>query len=103
MSSLSPFLHPFARPAATPNEFVTLVRGEGAALFDREGTRYVDGLASLWYCNVGHGRTSIADAVHAQMTMLETYSAFDIFTNERAEELCADSPLSHRCPMSGCS
>ena len=97
MTTLSAFLHPFARPAAKPDEFVTLVRGEGAALFDRDGTRYVDGLASLWYCNVGHGRTSIADAVHAQMTALETYSTFDIFTNERAEELSAE--LAALAPM----
>ena len=44
-------LHPFARPAA--ESFVTIVRGEGAAVFDTAGTRYVDGLASLWYCNAG--------------------------------------------------
>src|SRR5262249_21661973 len=57
----SPFLHPFAKPAAT--RFLTIVSGEGAAVFDAEGNRYVDGLASLWYCNVGHARVEIADAV----------------------------------------
>lgn len=97
MASPSPFLHPFARPAAQPGEFVTLVRGEGAALFDRDGKRYVDGLASLWYCNVGHGRVTIADAVHAQMRRLETYSTFDIFTNEPAEQLCSE--LAALAPM----
>jgi putrescine---pyruvate transaminase len=88
--TLSPFLHPFARPAAQPSDFITMVRGEGAVLFDVNGKRYVDGLASLWYCNVGHGQRSIADAVSAQMSLLETYSAFDVFTNERAEELCGE-------------
>jgi len=39
------FLHPFARPTA--DEFVTIVRGEGAAVFDDRGHRYVDALASL--------------------------------------------------------
>ena len=97
MASPSPFLHPFARPAAQPGEFVTLVRGEGAALFDNDGKRYVDGLASLWYCNVGHGREAIADAVHAQMRRLETYSTFDIFTNEPAEQLSAE--LAALAPM----
>ncbi len=53
--TLSPFLHPFAKPTAT--DFITIVRGEGAAVFDDTGKRYVDGLASLWYCNVGHGTT----------------------------------------------
>ena len=33
--ALSPFLHPFAKPAA--EEFITIVRGEGAAVFDDAG------------------------------------------------------------------
>jgi putrescine aminotransferase len=78
-------LHPFARPAAT--RFVPIVRGEGAAVFDADGRRYIDGLASLWYCNVGHGRPEIAEAVARQMRMLENYNLFDIFTNEPADAL----------------
>ena len=78
-------LHPFARPAAT--RFVPIVRGEGAAVFDADGRRYVDGLASLWYCNVGHGRPEIAEAVARQMRVLENYNLFDIFTNEPADAL----------------
>ena len=46
------FLHPFARPAA--EQFVNMVRGEGAAVWDDAGKRYVDAMASLWYCQVGH-------------------------------------------------
>ena len=84
----SPFLHPFAKPAA--EDFITIVRGEGAAVFDDDGRRYVDGLASLWYCNVGHGRAEIADAVDAQMRTLENYNTFDIFTNEPAERVSAE-------------
>ena len=83
--ALSPFLHPFARPAS--EDFITIVRGEGAAVFDDAGRRYVDGLASLWYCNVGHGRTEIADAVDHQLRTLENYNTFDIFTNRPAEEV----------------
>jgi putrescine---pyruvate transaminase len=85
--ALTPFLHPFARPSAT--DFITIVRGEGAAVFDAEGRRYVDGLASLWYCNVGHGRPEIIDAVTRQMRLLENYNTFDIFTNEPAEQVAA--------------
>jgi adenosylmethionine-8-amino-7-oxononanoate aminotransferase len=58
-------LHGFAKPAST--DFVTIARGEGALVFDDRGRRYVDALASLWYCNVGHGRAEIADAVAAQL------------------------------------
>jgi adenosylmethionine-8-amino-7-oxononanoate aminotransferase len=83
----TPFLHPFARPTGT--DWLTIVRGEGAAVWDDRGRRLVDGFASLWYCNVGHGRTEIADAVAKQLGTLETYSTFDRFTNEPAEELAA--------------
>ena len=85
--ALSPFLHPFAKPAS--EDFITIVRGEGAAVFDDQGRRYVDALASLWYCNVGHGRAEIADAVDTQLRTLENYNTFDIFTNEPAEQAAA--------------
>jgi adenosylmethionine-8-amino-7-oxononanoate aminotransferase len=78
-------LHPFARPAAT--DFVRMVRGSGAVVWDDQGKRYVDGLASLWYCNVGHARAEIAEAVARQMQVLETYHCFERFSNAPAEEL----------------
>lgn len=81
----SRFLHPFAKPAK--DSFVTIVRGDGALLWDSTGRQLVDGMASLWYCAVGHGRREIADAVANQLATLETYSAFDPFTNEPAERL----------------
>jgi putrescine aminotransferase len=84
-----PLLHPFAKPAAGAASFTRLVRGEGALVWDAAGNRYVDGLASLWHCNVGHGRAEIADAVAAQMRRLETYHCFERFTNDPAEELAA--------------
>lgn len=82
------FLHPFARPAAGPEAFISIVRGEGATVWDDLGTPYVDALASLWYCQVGHGRPSIAEAMVAQLRTLEVFHTFDRFTNPRADELC---------------
>jgi adenosylmethionine-8-amino-7-oxononanoate aminotransferase len=79
------FLHPFARPAR--ERFITLVRGEGALVYDADGTEYVDGMASLWYCAIGHGRTEMADAIAAQAATLAAYSCFDPFTNGPADEL----------------
>ena len=81
----SSFLHPFARP--TRDDFIPLVSGSGSTVTDVDGNDYIDAMASLWYCNVGHGRGEIAEAVAAQMATLESYSCFDPFTNERAEEL----------------
>jgi putrescine aminotransferase len=81
----SAFLHPFAKP--TRESFVRIVRGEGALVWDADGNELVDGMASLWYCAVGHGRAEIADAVSAQMKQLAAYSCFDPFTNGPAEDL----------------
>lgn len=79
------FLHPFAKP--TREQFITIARGEGALLWDADGHELVDAMASLWYCQVGHGRQEIADAVARQISTIEAYSCFDPFTNAPADEL----------------
>jgi adenosylmethionine-8-amino-7-oxononanoate aminotransferase len=84
----SAFLHPFAKP--TREEFVTIVRGAGALVYTDDGRELVDGMASLWYCNVGYGRAEIADAVAQQLRTLSAYSCFDPFTNGPAEELATE-------------
>ena len=48
----------FANMASLAGQAVTIARGEGAWVTDTGGRRYLDALASLWYCNVGHGRGS---------------------------------------------
>ena len=58
-------------------------------MWDANGRQYIDAIGSLWYCQVGHGRTEIAEAVAAQISTLETYSTFDPFTNQKADELAA--------------
>lgn len=89
------FLHPFSKPART--SYVTIVRGEGALLWTADGQELIDSMASLWYCNVGHGRSEIADAVAGQMRTLAAYSCFEPFTNEPAEQLTAR--LAARSPI----
>jgi putrescine aminotransferase len=89
--------HPFSDMAAVRGNEFTLVRGEGIRLWDDKGNRYIDGSGSLWYANVGHGRHEIADAVHAQMVTLESYSTFGDLTvptaAELAERLSALAPV----------
>ena len=82
-----PLLHAFAKPSKT--DFISIVRGKGSLLWDANGRQYIDAIGSLWYCQVGHGRTEIAEAVAAQISTLETYSTFDPFTNQKADELAA--------------
>ena len=79
--------HPFANMADVASDEVVFERGEGAHLFDEKGKRYLDATASLWYCNVGHGRAELAEAAAAQMRRLEACSSFDRLTNRPALEL----------------
>lgn len=78
-------LHPFASPAKAAGDYISIVRGEGARVFDSNGKSYIDGLANLWLCQAGHGRREIIDAVVAQMSELECYNTFNPFTNPAAD------------------
>jgi putrescine---pyruvate transaminase len=77
------FLHSFAKPSH--DAFINVVRGDMATLWDDANNEYIDAIGSLWYCQIGHGRKEMADAVAAQMSTLETYSTFDPFTNPLAD------------------
>jgi adenosylmethionine-8-amino-7-oxononanoate aminotransferase len=79
-------------------EFV-LTRGEGASVYDSAGNRYLDASAGLWFANVGHGRTEIADAAAAQMRQLAAYHIFADFTTEPSVELA--ERLAQIAPVAG--
>jgi adenosylmethionine-8-amino-7-oxononanoate aminotransferase len=93
--TLPAHLHPFCHPAR--DTFLTIVRGEGSVVWDADGNEYLDGMASLWCVNVGHGRREIVDAVAAQMSTLACYHTFEPFANEPsdrlAEEIAAVAPM----------
>jgi adenosylmethionine-8-amino-7-oxononanoate aminotransferase len=82
-------LHPFAKPASPAEHFVTVTRGEGALVWDADGNEYVDGMASLWFANVGYGRSEVVDAIAEQARTLHAYHCFDPFTNGPADDLAA--------------
>jgi len=71
-------------------------RGEGIYVFDEEGRRYLDAAASLWYMNVGYGRTEIIEAMTAQMEKLAAFHTFiDYATRpsiDLANKIAAVSP-----------
>ena len=89
----------FANMASASEWAVTIVGGEGATVVDDQGNRYLDGLASLWYCNVGHGRAELADAAASQMRQLAAYQTFEPFTNAPAEALA--QRIAGIAPMAG--
>src|SRR4051794_27986589 len=82
---------------AVSQKQLTIERGDGVWVYDADDRRYLDGTASLWYANIGHGRAEVADAVAAPMRRLEAYSTFGDFGNrpadELAERLAAHAPM----------
>jgi adenosylmethionine-8-amino-7-oxononanoate aminotransferase len=81
-------LHPFAKP--TRESFIRIVRGEGALVWDADGRELIDGMATLWYSAIGHGRAEMADAIAQQIRTLEAYSCFDPFTTGPADQLARE-------------
>ncbi|WP_188585740.1 aminotransferase family protein [Gordonia jinhuaensis] len=92
-----PLWHGFADMGAVSASPFVVARGEGAYVFDAEGTRYLDSTAGLWFTNVGHGRTEIADAVARQLSTLAHCSGFGDLTSDvtlaLAERLTAIAPV----------
>jgi len=89
----------FANMASLAGHAVTIVAGKGSTVYDDHGRGYLDALASLWYCNVGHGRAELAEAAAAQMRQLAAYQTFAPFSNEPAEALARR--VAGLAPMAG--
>ncbi|MGE5131724.1 MAG: aspartate aminotransferase family protein [Gemmatimonadota bacterium] len=79
--------NPFANMATVAGHTVMITGGEGSTVHDSEGRSYLDALASLWYVNVGYGRTELAAAAAAQMRELAAFQTFGDFTSAPAEAL----------------
>jgi adenosylmethionine-8-amino-7-oxononanoate aminotransferase len=52
------------------NPVPTIVRGDGARIFDINGKSYLDGLSGLFVVQAGHGRTELAEAAYKQASEL---------------------------------
>ena len=89
--------HPFAAMGKVDGHELVLTRGEGARVWDAAGTEYVDSTAGLWFANVGHGRTEIADAVAEQLRTLAAHHVFGDHANEPALELA--TRLAEQAPV----
>jgi putrescine aminotransferase len=85
------WLHPQGDLNATPGSMPKLLfaSGDGTTLTDIEGRTYIDGLASLWNVNVGHGRRELAEVAAEQMGRLAFSSAYGGFGHAPGAELAA--------------
>ena len=79
-------------------DVLILERGEGIYIFDKDGKKYIDGLAGLWCTSLGHGVTELADAAKDQMSKLGYSTLFASKSHEPAillaEKLIEMSPFS---------
>lgn len=97
---MTSFWHPFADMAAVRERGELVIdRGEGVYVFDEAGRRYLDAGAALWFCNVGYGRTAIAEAAAEQLRRLPTFHTFGDLANRPVLEL-ADR-LAELAPVPG--
>jgi putrescine---pyruvate transaminase len=81
-------LHPMIDPKVPQNNPpLILERGDGVHIFDIDGKRYLDTVASLWNVNVGHNRPEVIAAITAQLGKLAYYSTFQNTSNSPAIEL----------------
>src|SRR4029079_6784699 len=71
---------PFANMGSLAGHEIVITRSEGSTVDDRDGRADSDARGSVWYCNVGHGRTEIADAAAKQMRELAAWHMFEFFS-----------------------
>ena len=82
--------HPMIDPkAVAQSPPLILERGEGVYVYDIDGKRYLDTVASLWNVNVGHNRPEVITAMKVQLDKLAYYSTFQNTSNPPAIELSA--------------
>jgi|SRR5680860_1523851 len=69
---------------------VSFARGEGVWLWDTQGKRYLDALAGIAVCGLGHAHPAVTKAVCEQAgTLVHTSNLFTIDVQTRlAEKLC---------------
>jgi len=65
---------------------ITIVKGEGVWLIDKDGNRYLDAISSWWVNSHGHAHPHIAKKVSEQVETLE-HVIFAGFTHPKAVEL----------------
>ena len=100
-------LHGFSLPSKAEADFINIVSAKDCTLVDDQGKQYIDAMASLWLCQIGHGNAKVINAIKDQLDHLQTYNTFDPFTNptaaEAAEAIRRVSPHPNGRVFLGCS
>jgi len=69
---------------------IAFVRGEGAYLWDTQGNKFLDAVAGVAVCGLGHAHPGVADAICDQArTLVHTSNLYQVELQERlAQQLC---------------
>ncbi len=88
--------HPFTQMSEWEEDPpIVIERGEGSWLVDTDGTRYLDGVASMWTNVHGHCRRELNEALKAQVDRLEHSTLLGLASEPSirlAERLAAIAP-----------
>ncbi|MEH6583318.1 MAG: aminotransferase class III-fold pyridoxal phosphate-dependent enzyme [Halioglobus sp.] len=93
--NLENWWQPFTNVRAFQENPRMFSRAEGCFLYNEAGQDILDITAGLWCCNIGHGRKSVADAVHTQLMALDFAPPFQFGTTpafEFAQRLMEHTP-----------
>ncbi len=93
---MTAMIYPTTNPSLS--EQMLVARAEGPYIFDKQGKRYLEGMAGLWCTALGYGNKEIIEVAERQMRELSFSHMFDGKTHASAMEL-ADK-LSAMVPMS---
>src|SRR3954451_753716 len=66
-------LHPIVQHKLLETKQMVVAGGQGATIFDADGTSYLDGMAGLWCVNIGYGRSELAEVAADQMRQLSYF------------------------------
>jgi acetylornithine/N-succinyldiaminopimelate aminotransferase len=74
---------------------ITFTRGEGAWLWDTAGKRYLDAVAGIAVCSLGHAHPAVHQALSEQSkTLLHTSNLYQVERQQQlADKLCALSGM----------
>ena len=82
---MTSMIYPTTNPAMS--ETMVVARAEGPYIYDKQGKRYLEGMAGLWCTALGYGNKEIIEAAERQMRELSFSHMFGGKTHPSAIEL----------------
>ncbi|MFD1707418.1 aspartate aminotransferase family protein [Siminovitchia sediminis] len=85
------FIHPTSSLQEQQEKGPSIIfdRAEGVHVYDINGKKYLEGMASLWNVNIGYGRKELAEVAKEQLEKCAYVNSFSGFSNEPAIRLAA--------------